>query len=1127
MSRSGFTVRTALILLLAFAANSLAEYSGGTGEPNSPFEIGTVADWQELMDTPGDWDKYFVLTGDIDVNGVAMMPVGNDANNFTGIFDGNDHIIRNADMNTPDTDYVGLFGYIGPNGHIATLGAENVTIKGRNYVGGLAGYNDGGNIVLCYTTGSVGGVSNVGGLIGYDDEGIIIACYSAASVIGSGDSIGGLVGYTFSDTLNACFATGAVSGESNVGGLLGLSVGTLTACYATGAVIGDENVGGLIGYVASSVDFSYSTGLVSGNSDVGGLIGNAGFRWSGAYTCFWDKDTSRRTSSVGGEGKTTGEMQDPNTFLLAEWDFTDEDADPADWFMPEDDYPRLTCESWAWAQIPDITSMSWQDAMAAVSDAGFLVGSANWVVSQSVPVGDIISQYPPAGFTSVQGVAEIDLEISLPSGFSAGSGSQEDPYQISTANEWGLLIESPGLWGEHFILMSDIDFQGLPLSPVGSESDGFLGVLDGNTHIIRNVFMNMPDTDCVGLFGLLGSRVYPQEPEIYNLGLEDVSIIGGDYVGGLVGWDYRGSITDCYVTGSVSGNEYVGGLTGSGGVERSYAIVSVAGDRYVGGLAGVSVGISNSYAAGPVSGNSDVGGLVGYVDYAYTPACFWDIDVSGQVVSAGGMGRATAEIKDIQTYSNAGWDFTTKDHDPADWVMPENDYPHLAWEYRTQANIPDVNGMTFEAAATTVRAAGFLVGLISGVVSETVPLASVVQQTPLPDSNGIEGVTKVDMVISYRDEFRDGNGAEDDPYRIATVDDWILLTDREESMTEHFVLTADVDFYGGEMSPVGSCLGVFDGNGYVIRNVLVDKPEGHNVGLFCYLMPGGRIYDMGAEDVHIRSDRYNSTSVGGLVGQNWGSVTNCHASGWVEHGGMVGGLVGYNNGSITDCYAGGWVGNGDDVGGLVGDNRDSISASFATAGVGGSTRCGGGLVGSNDGSIADSYANGDVTGYTNSGGLVGQNSDDGSITACYATGWVADGMSVGGLVSRNYSGTSVACFWDEDASGTTTSAGGEGKTTGEMQDPNTFVSAGWDFVGESANGTEDIWSICEGTNYPRLVWEIPSADWVCPDGVGLEDFSHFGSLWGIGEGGAVNLDDEEGVGFGDLMIFCEQWLTGR
>ena len=78
---------------------------------------------------------------------------------------------------------------------------------------------------------------------------------------------------------------------------------------------------------------------------------------------------------------------------------------------------------------------------------------------------------------------------------------------------------------------------------------------------------------------------------------------------------------------------------------------------------------------------------------------------------------------------------------------------------------------------------------------------------------------------------------------------------------------------------------------------------------------------------------------------------------------------------------------------------------------------------------------------------------------------------VGGLVGDNNGGVVTACFWDTQTSGQTRSAGGTGKTTADMQTAKTFLDAGWDFVGETANGTEDIWWILEGKDYPRLWWE--------------------------------------------------------
>jgi len=66
----------------------------------------------------------------------------------------------------------------------------------------------------------------------------------------------------------------------------------------------------------------------------------------------------------------------------------------------------------------------------------------------------------------------------------------------------------------------------------------------------------------------------------------------------------------------------------------------------------------------------------------------------------------------------------------------------------------------------------------------------------------------------------------------------------------------------------------------------------------------------------------------------------------------------------------------------------------------------------------------------------------------------------------------TASLWDiQTSSQTRSDGGGTGKTTAEMQTAKTFLDAGWDFVGETINGTDDIWWILEGQDYPRLWWE--------------------------------------------------------
>jgi len=108
---------------------------------------------------------------------------------------------------------------------------------------------------------------------------------------------------------------------------------------------------------------------------------------------------------------------------------------------------------------------------------------------------------------------------------------------------------------------------------------------------------------------------------------------------------------------------------------------------------------------------------------------------------------------------------------------------------------------------------------------------------------------------------------------------------------------------------------------------------------------------------------------------------------------------------------------------------------------------------------------------------VGYN-DGGGITACYSIGSVSGTVYyVSGLVGYAYRSTVTASFWDTQTSGQVISAGGTGRTTAEMQMVDIFLNAGWDFVGETANGTEDIWWIDEGKDYPRLWWETSAIDY--------------------------------------------------
>jgi The GLUG motif len=250
MCTSVFGFRIALAFLLAFVGVSQAQYSGGSGTPDDPFQIWTVDDWVTLMSTPADWSKQFVLTADLDLKDITVSPVGSYIRHFTGIFDGNGHVIRNAVIQQPGNDYVGLFGYLGQNGEIFNLRID-ARITGHSYVGGLVGKNSNGNLLACSASGLVEATGYypryVGGLVGHNDHGVVATC-SASNSVNGGTYIGGLVGTNSGGSVTACSATGSVSGSDYVGGLIGSnSQAPINDCNATGALSGHSYVGGLVG----------------------------------------------------------------------------------------------------------------------------------------------------------------------------------------------------------------------------------------------------------------------------------------------------------------------------------------------------------------------------------------------------------------------------------------------------------------------------------------------------------------------------------------------------------------------------------------------------------------------------------------------------------------------------------------------------------------------------------------------------------------------------------------------------------------------------------------------------------------------------------------------------------------
>ena len=222
----------------------------------------------------------------------------------------------------------------------------------------------------------------------------------------------------------------------------------------------------------------------------------------------------------------------------------------------------------------------------------------------------------------------------------------------------------------------------------------------------------------------------------------------------------------------------------------------------------------------------------------------------------------------------------------------------------------------------------------------------------------------------------------------------------------------------------------FNGRGHTISNLYIDRRDAKYAGLFGNTGFSGSNSWVGLNN-----------NIGGLA------LVNVD----VQGGTYSGGLAGSNGLVIVACSVTGVVGGGGDVGGLVGNNfSGTVIASYSAASVADGSDTGG-LVGSNfSGTIIASYSIGSVSDYNGVGGFV----------------------EVGGLVGSNFAdrGTARDSYWDTQTSGQSESAGGEGRTTSELQSPTgyTGIYENWNVDLDEDGVGDDLWDFGNASQYPTL-----------------------------------------------------------
>jgi hypothetical protein len=234
-----------------------------------------IRDMTDLQNMNSSLGGNYVLGTNLNATDVAFNPIGNSGADgaFSGTMDGLGHTISALTINTPSSDYVGLFGSITKT-HIGNIGVENASITGRYAVGGLVGDSKSSTISNSYANGTIGGLQNVGGLVGLANTTTIEGSSAAGSIAATNaniSNIGGLVGNSSSSTISKSSAAVAIALTntvtklrfkriSQIGGLVGnSSMDTISNSHTTGTItITGNNDGGALGV-----------------SNIGGLVGNA------------------------------------------------------------------------------------------------------------------------------------------------------------------------------------------------------------------------------------------------------------------------------------------------------------------------------------------------------------------------------------------------------------------------------------------------------------------------------------------------------------------------------------------------------------------------------------------------------------------------------------------------------------------------------------------------------------------------------------------------------------------------------------------------------------------------------------------------------------------------------------
>ena len=931
---------------------------------------------------------------------------GQDRKSFTGVFDGGGYAVRGLRIRRPDQNDVGFFGSIDSGASIVSVGFVDGKVAGGVNVGGLVGWMRGGEISSSWSSGAVEGMDFVGGLSGWAEGGSVSSSWSS----------------------------GAVLGGRHVGGLVGEAPAKISSSWSSAAVLGGSYVGGLAGRGSGNISSSWSSGAVASNPFSGGFIG-AVYNDGSVSDSYWSVETSGRDDSEAAIG-----VDSLQTVGVASWS-----AD--DWrFGGEEDFPALAA-----------LDADWQAAGVA------------------------------AGMTRILGIGGATTTLDI---FAVVTMARDSPFSA-------LLLDTNAAADD---LAADSD---ITSTPTCSFANGVLtATTNYNGATVRMFIEGRNRAAVLAAHHLRDCAVYlrPLAAET-NVALRVESSAGGATLTRIYLLRAMESALGNYESPSVTAVS----SAVSAHAQEGDAILTLAATDAGAARAGVEIG----YALESPSFAIESGGGFATVFLRTAATAVFDADGKEAVLTIvvsdnqpptarsailtvtlrsspraldAPIVLAAARARDASSAAGARvFGFEKEDLKASFWHYEGEVEYAIATDDNRIAMRGDRIYFRDDSAATTASFA-----LILRTTSE--PIVEARRSVALILRGDDERWTPSDPFGYEKAGLPKGDGSEESPYLIYNAEQLQAMDgtaapevlrrlrdigheysieqapvlfgeNRDVRIGAHYRLMNDIDatatreWNGGKgFDPIdGYFAGVFDGGGYAVRGLWVERPNESHIGLFGETGSGGLVMSVEVVDAHVRG----ASHVGAVVGLSYGRVLSSGSSGEVLGVGNVGGLVGYSLEDISSSWSFSKVSGREYVGGLAGyaENGD-ISSSWSSGAVSGISNVGG-LAGYLwKGNISSSWSSGAVSGRWYVGGLVAF-VREGSISSSWSSGAVGGYYNVGGLVSGQPS--AVDSYWGVESSGRESSTSTSGIGVDSMQ---TLSVSSWD---------ADVWRFGGETDFPALV----------------------------------------------------------